>query len=113
MLKVKYNDASIKSKDVTTDENGRYSTTDNISILNIVSLTRAPNFAFNIPIRMFYSIFHDNESNKTIVDCYYNFSYIDHEMLNKYLDNNRSDDISISASQVLINMSSDIRLYYI
>lgn len=106
------NDASIKHKDVKTDTYGQYSTTDNISILNVISLTILEGL-WSVPLHIFYSIFYNNKSNTTIVSCYYYFSYINNENLNEYLDNNRSDEIKISATQASINGSIDIRLYYI
>ena len=106
------NDASIKSKDVTTTDSGSYSTTDNIYILNIVSLTRGSSLA-PVPIHIFYSIFYDNASNETTVCCYYPFSYVSHNDLNDYLDNNRSNEIKIVAYQNIIKFSINIRLYYI
>lgn len=106
------NDASIKYKDVKTDTYGQYSTTDNISILNVISLTILEGL-WSVPLHIFYSIFYNNKSNKTIVICYHYLSYINNEELNEYLDNNRSDKIKISAIQASINSSIDIRLYYI
>ena len=105
-------DASIKQKDVKTDTYGQYSTTDNISRLNVISLTILEGL-WSVPLHIFYSIFYNNKSNTTIVSCYYYFSYINNENLNEYLNNNRSDKIKISATQASINDSIDIRLYYI
>lgn len=106
-----YNDASIKHKDVKTNNSGEYSTTDNIYILNIVSLSGTDAFnLFNLYI--FYAIHYKEKSNTTTVTCYNITSYVDHKSLNNYLDN-RSDDISILACQHAQSTSIDIRLYYI
>lgn len=101
------NDASIKHKDVKTNNSGQYSTMDNISILNVMSLHTLP-----MPIFILYSIFYDNESNKTTVNCYLLLSYVDQNELNDYLDNNRNKEIKISAYSTLTG-SINIRLYYI
>ena len=91
-----------------------YSTTNNILILNIVSLSFDGLFnAFKTFI--FYSIHYSNIpiNNTTEVQCYFVSSYVNHDFLNKYLDNNRSDDIKIPAYQNVVNKSIDIKLYYI
>lgn len=106
-----HNDASIKYKDVKTDTYGQYSTTDNISILNVISLTTVE-FLWSTPRHIFYSIFYNNKSNTTIIACYNVSSYVDHKYLNDYLDSNRDDNVTILAYQNNAK-SIDIRLYYI
>lgn len=107
-----HNDASIKYKDVKTNTNGQYSTTDNISILNVVSLSYDP--LLNILSRfIFYAIHYKEKSNTTTtVVCYNASSYVDHKYLNDYLDSHRDDNVTILAYQN-ITESIDIRLYYI
>lgn len=106
-----HNDASIKYKDVKTNTNGQYSTTDNISILNVVSLSYVdPANIFNHFI--FYAIHYKKKSNTTTVACYNVSSYVDHEYLNNYLDSHRDDNVTILAYQNIAG-SIDIRLYYI
>ena len=105
-----HNDASIKYKDVKTDTFGQYSTTDNISILNVVSLSYDP--LLNILARFtFYAIHYKEKSNTTTVACYNVSSYVDHQYLNTYLDS-RNDNVVILAYQNIAE-SIDIRLYYI
>lgn len=106
-----HNDASIKYKDVKTNTNGQYSTTDNISILNVVSLSYDP--LLNILSRFtFYAIHYKEKSNTTTVACYNVSSYVDHKYLNDYLDSHRDDNVTILAYQNIAE-SIDIRLYYI
>lgn len=106
-----HNDASIKYKDVKTDTFGQYSTTDNISILNVVSLSYDP--FLNILCRFtFYAIHYKEKSNTTTVACYNVSSYVDHEYLNDYLDSHRDYNVTILAYQNIAE-SIDIRLCYI
>ena len=102
--------SSIKYKDVKTNTSGQYSTTDNISILNVVSLSYDPFNIFNYFI--FYAIHYEKKSNTTTVACYNVSSYVDHKYLNDYLDSHRDDNVTILAYQNIAE-SIDIRLYYI
>lgn len=106
-----HNDASsIKYKDVKTNTIGQYYTTDNISILNVVSLSY--DSLLNILSRfIFYAIHYKEKSNTTTVVCYNASSYVDHGDLNDYL-NSRDDNVTILAYQNIAE-SIDIRLYYI
>lgn len=98
------NDASIKSKDVKTNSQGYYATTDNIAILNAVEI------GVNTAHGVLCTITH--LPDKDIVQCLYTTSYVQHYSLNKYLDNNR-DNTVIIAYQNLLNKSIPIRIYYI
>ena len=106
-----HNDASIKYKDVKTNNSGQYITTDNILILNVVYITDTLHI---ISLYGFYSIYYYNKSDITITSiiCYKNSSYVDHNSLNDYI-NNKDENTEIYAFQNLINYSMDIRLYYI
>lgn len=104
-----YNDASIKSKDVKTDENGDYTTTDNIIILNVVSINKT-DFLHWVEFVLFYAM-HCSD-NKTIISVYMPGAHVDHESLNKYLDNNRDENTSIRVIHDHMD-PIDIRIYYI
>ena len=107
-----HNNASIKSRYVKTNDKGEYSTTDNISVLSVASLSGGFLGLTNM-LFIFYAIYYNKSSNTTSVSCYYTSSYVKHQYLNDYLDNNRSDDIVIYAYQNRIDYSIIIRLYYI
>ena len=104
-------DASVKSRDVKTNDKGEYSTTDNISVLSVALLSGGFLWLTNM-LFIFYSIHYNKSSNTISVSCYYTSSYVKHQYLNDYL-NNRSDDIVIYAYQNRIDYSITIRLYYI
>lgn len=107
-----HNDASIiKKKDVKTDKSGEYSTTDNISVLSVVSLSGG---FLGLTNKLFisYAIHYNESSNTTSIACYYYSSYVDHKSLNEYI-NNKSDDIMVYVYSNKIDYSITIRLYYI
>lgn len=103
------NDAStIKSKDVETTKSGQYSTTDNISILNVVCLSIIPNT--NDQLIMFYTINYSSKSNTTNIICYYRSSYVSNNDLGAF---NLNPGTIVYAYQNRIDFSISIRLYYI
>lgn len=106
-----HNDASIKSKDVQTDKSGEYSTTDNISVLSVISLYGGFLGLTNM-LCIFYSIHYNKSSNTTSIACYYTSSYVDHKSLDEYI-NNKNDDTMIYVYSNKIDYSISIRLYYI
>ena len=64
------NDASIKNRDVKTNDKGEYSTTDNISVLSVASLSGGFLGLTNM-LCIFYAIHYNKSSNTTSVSCYY------------------------------------------
>lgn len=50
--------------------------------------------------------------NKTTINVYMPGSYVDHDSLNKYLDNNRDNNVNIRVIHDYVG-TIDIRLYYI
>lgn len=111
------NDASIKTKDVQTDENGKYSTKDNISVLSVISTTLYKSFLGNSsPLDIISTIYYSKSSHilttHTIIQCYYVSSYVDHDTLNRYLDT-KNDNAKIFVFPNQIDKVIDIRLLYI
>lgn len=103
-IKNKSDASVIKKKDVKTNDDGEYSTTDNITVLSAACLS---NF-FKILCTLYYI----KESNTTNIVCYYLSSYVDHKSLDEYI-NNKSDDTTVFVFQNKVFIATDIRLYYI
>lgn len=107
------NDASIKSKDIKTNDHGEYLTTDNISIISAACLSNSLILGKDsgYPLYVFFIINYNKKFGK-IIKFYYASSYVEHISLNNYI-NNRNDNIKIYAYPNSIDYSIDIRLYYI
>lgn len=109
------NDASIKTKDVQTDENGKYSTKE--SVLSVISTTLYKSFLGNSsPLEIIATIYYSKSSHiltpHTIIQCYYASSYVDHDTLNRYLDT-KNDNTKIFVFPNPIDKVIDISLLYI
>lgn len=107
------NDASIKSKDIKTNDHGEYITTDNISIISAACLSNSLILGQDsgYPLYTFFMINY-NKKFGMIIKFYYISSYVDHQSLNNYIDN-RNNNIKVYVYQNSIDYSIDIRLYYI
>lgn len=112
LKKIIESDASIKHKDVKTNDNGQYLTRDNILILSI--LYRTDSLQVTPVFYGYYSIYYYNKSDitTTLIVFYKSSSYIDHDLLNDYI-NNRDENTKIYVYQNRIDYSIPIRLYYI
>lgn len=110
-------DASIKTKDVQTDANGQYIATDNISVLSVISTTLHKTLlGSSYPLEIIATIYYSKASpfitHRTIIQCYYISSYVDHTTLDTYL-NTKNDDTKIFVYSNSIDEVINIRLLYI